>query len=104
MSGATAEEPPAPGGMSMARKAELALLGVCIIWGASFTVCKDGMRFASPQVFTALRMLVATAALLATYWKGLDRTHLKGGVVVGAAMYIGEPEPEAGEPRAEAES
>lgn len=92
---AAAEAPntAAPEAMTMARKAEFALLAVCVIWGASFTVCKDGMRFSSPQVFTFLRMVVATAALAGVYWKGLDRTHLKGGLVTGAAMYAGASRP-----------
>ena len=76
-------------GLSSTRRAELALLAVCVLWGCSFTLTKDGMRFTSPLVFVAMRMCVATAVMLAIYRRGLDRAHVRGGLIVGAAMFMG---------------
>ncbi|MDE3105262.1 MAG: DMT family transporter [Acidobacteriota bacterium] len=51
--------------------AHLLLLGIVLVWGATFTVIKDALRDASPLVFNLLRMTVASAALLAINWRWL---------------------------------
>ena len=46
------------------RRAEAALIGNTIVWGATFTVVKETIRSVSPMLFLALRFMVATAALV----------------------------------------
>jgi len=75
--------------MELSRQAELALLAVCALWGGSFTVAKDGLRFASPMLFTAWRKWVATLVLALYYRDGLQLRHVRGGLVVGFFMFAG---------------
>jgi len=44
----------------MRLRAELALLGVTVIWGASFVIIKAVLADISPLLFLALRFLLAT--------------------------------------------
>jgi len=46
------------------RIAELAVLGMMVIWAANFIVVKDVIKVMPPVAFTFLRYLVATTALL----------------------------------------
>ncbi|MBX7097492.1 MAG: DMT family transporter [Myxococcaceae bacterium] len=46
------------------RAADLALLGLGLLWGSTFVVVKDALDDASPVVFLALRFPVGAAALL----------------------------------------
>ena len=79
------------------RRAEAALIGNTIVWGATFTVVKETIRSVSPILFLALRFVVATAAL-AVYF------HLRGreappariranswpaGALIGAFLFSG---------------
>ncbi len=45
------------------RRADLALLGNTVIWGATFTLVKEAIRNVSPMLFLALRFSLATAVL-----------------------------------------
>ncbi|HTX37139.1 MAG TPA: DMT family transporter [Bryobacteraceae bacterium] len=45
------------------RRADLALLGNTVIWGATFTLVKVAIRNVSPMLFLALRFSLATAVL-----------------------------------------
>jgi drug/metabolite transporter (DMT)-like permease len=52
------------------RRADLALLGNTVIWGATFTLVKVAIRDVSPILFLALRFSLATAVLLAFFrWR-----------------------------------
>jgi len=50
-------------GLRPALKADLSLLGISAIWGATFVVVKRALDDASPFAFLACRFLLATAAL-----------------------------------------
>jgi drug/metabolite transporter (DMT)-like permease len=75
--------------LSMQQRAELAIAGVCFIWGSSFVVVKRAFADASPMVFTALRFCVALAALLAVYARDLQREHARGALYVGVLLFCG---------------
>ncbi len=45
------------------RRADLALIGNTVIWGATFTLVKTAIGSVSPILFLALRFSLATAAL-----------------------------------------
>jgi len=46
------------------RRSELALLGVCLIWGGTFVMVKDAVTLIGPLAFLAIRFAFAAAALL----------------------------------------
>jgi drug/metabolite transporter (DMT)-like permease len=72
------------------RLAVSALVLVCLIWGATFTIIKEALRDVSPLLFLTLRFGVASLALwVALRSRGplqLDSTTLLPGALLGAAM------------------
>ena len=86
----TAPHPDAPATpKNKQRTAELALAGVCVVWGSSFVICKRAFEDSSPLVFTTLRYLVALAALIPIYWKDLRKAHVPGALAVGLLLFVG---------------
>ncbi|BDC49172.1 membrane protein [Bryobacterales bacterium F-183] len=74
-----------------ALKADLALVFISFVWGATFVVIKRALDDISPILFLAVRFLLA-AALLALYFRRdwfPSRAHWKGGAIVGACLAIG---------------
>ncbi len=53
------------------RLASLLLIAVAFVWGSTFVLVKEALRDCSPLVFNLLRMLLASAALLAVYGRAL---------------------------------
>jgi len=77
--------------MSSRLKADLALIFIAFVWGATFVVIKRALDDISPILFLAVRFLLA-AALLAAYFRKdwfPSREHWKGGFLVGACLAIG---------------
>ena len=78
-------------GRPLARwKADLALVGITLIWGATFVIVKSALADVSTLLFLALRFLLAGAALVIAA-RGVRVT---GGLVaaslqVGAALFAG---------------
>jgi drug/metabolite transporter (DMT)-like permease len=70
------------------RRADLALIGNTVIWGATFTLVKVAIGSVSPILFLALRFSLATAALAVFF-------RLRGG---GAPSFEAAPKPLAGYP------
>jgi len=73
-------------------KAELLLLGISIIWGASFVVVKGALAHASPLVFIAIRFVLAglvCAAVLRVAPRRLDRDTLRAGCILGLFLLGG---------------
>ena len=73
-------------------KAELLLVGISVIWGASFVVVKGALADASPLVFIALRFILAglvCAAVLRVGPRRLDRATLGAGCVLGLFLLGG---------------
>ena len=78
--------------MSLRAKAELLLLVICVVWGASFVVVKAALAAASPLVFLALRFTFAglvSAAVLRVQPLGLRRPALAAGGMLGLALLTG---------------
>ena len=78
--------------MTSRAKAELLLLGICIIWGASFVVVKGALAEASPPVFLAIRFTLAglvCAAVLRFRPRRLSRQALGAGGVLGLFLLGG---------------
>lgn len=74
------------------RKAELILLLVTLLWGATFVVTKQGLNSAPPILFLALRFAAASLLLLpaaGNELKRLDGRLLRRGLVLGGLMFAG---------------
>lgn len=72
--------------------ARLLLLGVVLVWGATFVLVKSALADCSPMLFNLLRMAVATVALVAVNWRGLRamrRDWWLAGAVTGAFLAAG---------------
>jgi drug/metabolite transporter (DMT)-like permease len=62
------------------------------IWGSTFVVVKDALHDISPLLFNLLRMIVAIVVLAAIYHRdlrGLKRSYLAGGAIVGLCLAAG---------------
>lgn len=73
-------------------KAEILLLVICIVWGASFVVVKGALADASPQVFLAIRFILAglvCAVALRIKPRDLDRQMLGAGGILGLFLLGG---------------
>ncbi len=78
--------------MSRSLKAQLLLLLATFVWGSTFVVVKAAFPFASPLVFTAIRMALATLMLALIFRKSviqLTRPALVAGTGVGALLFLG---------------
>ena len=78
--------------MSRALKAHLLLIGVTLIWGATFVVIKNALADASPLLFNAIRMCLAAACLAAMFPRELPKippATLRMGAVCGAWLWAG---------------
>jgi len=67
-------------------KAELLLLVITIVWGATFSFTKIGLQFASPFQFTTLRFAIALILSLILWWKSfikISKTHFINGSILG---------------------
>lgn len=83
-----------PAGREMpAGAAAAALTGVCLVWGAAFTVTKSALDDVSPVLFLALRFFVATVVLWAGLrWSGplrIQGATVRAGAVAGLALFGG---------------
>ncbi len=88
---------------SVRRWAELALLVVAGLWGATFVMVKDALADVGPMTFVAFRFVLATAAMLPFLWLGPQGSRswrsgpestastglLWAGLVVGACLFAG---------------
>jgi drug/metabolite transporter (DMT)-like permease len=84
-------KPAAAGRRPLARwKADLALVGITLIWGATFVIVKSALADVSTLLFLALRFLLAGAAL-AIAARGVRVTGplVAASLQVGAALFAG---------------
>lgn len=68
-------------------RAELALLGITVVWGTSFVVVKAALANISPFLFLASRFTVAALVLAAIYGGKIRRRALKAGLLAGALLF-----------------
>ena len=76
------------------RRAELALVAITCVWGATFVVVKAALQDSSTLLFLALRFSLATLALAAAFRplpSRFDKTKpiLAGGALVGVVLFLG---------------
>lgn len=81
-------------GKHPAWRADLALVGIALIWGATFVLVKQALQDVSTLVFLALRFSLASVALAAVFrplpGKFVNpRTLLTGGVLAGLCLSAG---------------
>jgi drug/metabolite transporter (DMT)-like permease len=69
-------------------RAELALAGVTVIWGATFVLVKSALADVSTVLFLALRFSVAALALFAVYRSALKRSGLWPGIAEGCLLFV----------------
>jgi drug/metabolite transporter (DMT)-like permease len=69
-------------------RAELALVGVTLIWGTTFVLVKNALADVSTTLFLALRFALAAVALAAIYRKAMRRNGLGPGVAAGCLLFV----------------
>lgn len=78
---------------SLRLRADLTLVLISFIWGATFVVVKDALSDVSTLLFLALRFSFAALLLFAVFRSRLaaqlDRRSLAGGVLCGALLFFG---------------
>lgn len=73
-------------------KAELALIGITMLWGTTFLLVQIAMTVSGPYFFVGLRFGTAALVMLPFAWtalKGLTATEIKAGLLVGVSITIG---------------
>ncbi len=74
-------------------KADLALAGVTVIWGATFVMVKSALDHVSPVLFLALRFTLAAAVLFALYRSSVrriaGRSAILPGLIAGVCLFLG---------------
>lgn len=71
---------------------ELALLGITLIWGATFLVIQIAMQSSGPLFFVGLRFVsagVLSAVLFRRSLRGLTRTEWLAGTSIGVGLFLG---------------
>ena len=74
------------------RQAELILVGVTVIWGATFSVTKNGLSDASPLLYLGIRFIsawVLLSLLVPSLYRRINRENLKHGLFLGLLMFFG---------------
>lgn len=81
--------------MTARARSEIALIGVTLVWGASFVLVKNTLDLVSTWIFLTARFAVAAVALLIYFRRRLDfrgkvsRLWLRGGVWAGLCLAAG---------------
>ncbi len=78
--------------LTSARRAELILLAMTLIWGSTFVLVKTALGQASPFVFLATRFFIATLfirLILADKFKVIPKETLRAGIILGVFLFLG---------------
>lgn len=80
---------------SLRARADLALVAVCLVWGATFVIVKQALAEVSAILFLAVRFSIAAAAL-AVLFRGRGAHHhwregreLRAGAITGLCLFLG---------------
>ena len=68
-------------------RAELALVGVTVIWGTTFVIVKSALAEVSTFVFLAMRFWVAAAALILIYRGAVRKRGIGPGAFAGCVLF-----------------
>ena len=71
----------------MRTRAELALIGVTVIWGTTFVMVKNALLEVSTVLFLTMRFGLAAAVLTAIYWNKLNRRGIRPSILAGALLF-----------------
>jgi drug/metabolite transporter (DMT)-like permease len=77
---------------TMKLRAYVLMLAVVAVWGSTFVVIKGALADATPAAFNLVRMSLAFALLAVAYhgaWRGIRRSDLKAGALVGLCLAAG---------------
>jgi len=81
------------GPMAPNPRADLTLVAISFIWGATFVIVKDALADVSTLLFLALRFSFAAALLFVVFRRRLaaplDRRSLLGGMMCGSLLFLG---------------
>ncbi|WP_336966536.1 DMT family transporter [Sphingobium aquiterrae] len=83
---------PMPAPRLLIGRAELALIGITLLWGTTFLIVKTAMTVSGPFFFVGLRFTTAAgiAALLAIpHLRGTTWREVAAGVSIGIGIYVG---------------
>ncbi|MGO9340367.1 MAG: DMT family transporter [Terracidiphilus sp.] len=78
--------------MQMKLRAYLLMLFVVAVWGSTFVLVKGALADASPAAFNLARMTLAFAVLAVAYhtsWRGIRRSQIASGALVGLCLAMG---------------
>jgi drug/metabolite transporter (DMT)-like permease len=78
--------------LSRSLKAHLLLLAATFVWGTTFLVIKSALADASPLVFNAARMSIASVVLGALFFRQLrllPAGALRAGFIIGTLLWLG---------------
>lgn len=76
----------------MAKRAELALIGIAAVWGLTFTMVQDAVELLPVMAFLGYRFAWATALVAPIFWKrlrALPRDGIRAGLVMGVFLTAG---------------
>ena len=76
----------------MRLRAYLLMTFVVAVWGSTFVLIKGALADATPAAFNLVRMTLAFAVLAVAYhrsWRGIRRSHIAAGAVVGLCLAAG---------------
>jgi drug/metabolite transporter (DMT)-like permease len=71
---------------------DCSLIGVALIWGATFVIVKQALADVSTLLFLAIRFTLATIALAVifrTQFRKLDKHSIRGGIMAGVFLFSG---------------
>ncbi|GEN03514.1 DMT family transporter [Acetobacter indonesiensis] len=71
---------------------EMILIGITMLWGATFLIIHNTMRFTGPLFFVGLRFITAGVMSVILFRKslgGLNRHELKAGCCIGVSVFLG---------------
>jgi len=78
--------------MKQSQKADLAILGLSFIWGATFSIVKNALNDISPFVFNSIRFIIASVLFWTLFRKKFGKFEnrvVKAGLITGLFMAIG---------------
>ncbi|MEA2420580.1 MAG: hypothetical protein QOE60_2786 [Thermoleophilaceae bacterium] len=77
---------------SLRRLSEVALIGICVVWGLTFVMVQDAIELLPTMAFLAYRFIPAALIVAVVFWRPLRRLPAAGwraGLLMGAFLCAG---------------
>jgi drug/metabolite transporter (DMT)-like permease len=77
---------------SLRRLSEVALIGICVVWGLTFVMVQDAIELLPTMAFLAYRFIPAALIVAVVFWRSLRRLSAAGwraGLVMGMFLCAG---------------